>query len=106
MVLAFPAYAIAVWPQIRAVPLRAIGVAAIGALFGIPAGWYNYVRWGTIADVGFPKFYRIMDIGKFDPSPPFALQNVAMQLRFYFPAAAGRDRPTRRISSRACSARR
>jgi hypothetical protein len=84
MVLAFPAYAIAVWPQIRAVPLRAVGVALVGALFGIPAGWYNYVRWGTIADVGFPKFYRIMDIGRGDPSPPFALKNLAMQLRFYF----------------------
>jgi hypothetical protein len=84
MILAFPAYAIAVWPRIRAKPLGLVDVATIGAVFAIPAAYYNYIRWGTIADVGFPKFYRIMDIGRTDPAPPFALKNVAMQLRFYF----------------------
>jgi len=84
MILALPAYAIAVWPQIRAKPVRLVDVATIGALFAVPAAYYNYVRWGTIADVGFPKFYRIMDIGRTDPSPPFALRNLAMQLHFYF----------------------
>jgi len=84
MVLALPAYAIAVWPQIRAKPLRLVDVATIGALFAVPAAYYNYVRWGTIADVGFPKFYRIMDIGRTDPSPPLALKNLGMQLQFYF----------------------
>ena len=83
MALAFPAYAIALWPQVRAVPRRLAGVALIGALFAIPSALYNYVRWGTIADVGFTKFYRIMDIGKTDPAPPFALKNLAMQLHFY-----------------------
>ena len=83
MLLAFPAYAIAMWPQIRAAPARLGGAAAAGALFAIPSAWYNVVRWGTIADVGFPKFYRIMDIGRFDPAPPFALKNVGMQLQFY-----------------------
>ena len=84
MMLAFPAYAVALWPQIRARPLRLAGVAAIGAVFAIPSALYNYVRWGTIADVGFTKFYRIMDLGKDDPAPPFALKNLGMQLRFYF----------------------
>lgn len=84
MMLAFPAYALAVWPQVRAVPARLAGVAAVAALFAIPSAWYNYVRWGTVADVGFPKFYRIMDIGKNDPAPPFALKNLGMQLQFYF----------------------
>ena len=84
MLLAFPAYAIVLWPQVRAAPARLGGVAAAGALFAIPSAWYNQVRWGTIADVGFPKFYRIMDIGKLDPSPPFALKNLSMQLQFYF----------------------
>ena len=83
MALAFPAYAIALWPQIRAAPLRLAAVALVGALFAIPSALYNYVRWGTIADVGFTKFYRIMDIGKDDPAPPFALKNLAMQLHFY-----------------------
>ena len=84
MFLAFPAYAIAVWPQLRAVPRRLIGVAAVGALFAIPSAYYNYIRWGTIVDVGFPKFYRIMDVGRYDPSPPFALKNIGTQLQFYF----------------------
>ncbi|MEA2687638.1 MAG: hypothetical protein QOJ39_6 [Candidatus Eremiobacteraeota bacterium] len=84
MILAFPAYAVAVWPQIRARPVRLAGVAAVGALFAIPSALYNYVRWGTIADVGFTKFYRIMDQGKTDPAPPFALKNLGMQLQFYF----------------------
>jgi hypothetical protein len=83
MMLAFPAYALALWPQIRARPARLAGVAAAGALFAIPSGLYNYVRWGTIADVGFTKFYRIMDLGKNDPAPPFALKNLGMQVRFY-----------------------
>ena len=83
MALAFPAYALALWPQIRAAPRRLGGVALVTALFGIPSALYNYVRWGTIADVGFTKFYRIMDIGKDDPAPPFALKNLAMQLHFY-----------------------
>ena len=83
MMLAFPAYAIAVWPQIRSQPVRLAGVAAVGALFAIPSALYNYARWGTIADVGFTKFYRTMDIGKDDPAPPFALKNLAMQLHFY-----------------------
>jgi hypothetical protein len=83
MALAFPAYAIALWPQIQAAPRRLAGVAVVGALFAIPSACYNYVRWGTIADVGFTKFYRIMDVGKEDPTPPFALKNLAMQLRFY-----------------------
>jgi hypothetical protein len=84
MALAFPAYAIAMWPQLRAAPIRALGAGIVGAIFALPAAWYDYVRWGTIADVGFPKFYRIMDIGRYDPSPPFALRNVAMQMQFYF----------------------
>jgi hypothetical protein len=84
MLLALPAYAIAVWPQVRAAPVRLAGAAAVGALFAVPSAWYNYVRWGTVADVGFTKFYRIMDVGRFDPAPPFTLKNVAMQLRFYF----------------------
>ncbi len=83
MMLAFPAYAIALWPQVRSRPVRLAGVAVIGALFAIPSALYNYVRWGTIVDVGFPKFYRIMDIGKSDPAPPFALKNLVMQLQFY-----------------------
>ena len=84
MMLAFPAYAIALLPQFRARPARLAGAAAVGALFAIPSALYDYVRWGTIADVGFAKFYRIMDIGKSDPAPPFALENLGMQLRFYF----------------------
>jgi hypothetical protein len=84
MLLALPAYALALWPQVRAAPARLAGVAVVGALFAIPSAWYNYVRWGTVADVGFTKFYRIMDVGKNDPAPPFALKNLAMQLRFYF----------------------
>jgi hypothetical protein len=83
MALAFPAYALALWPQIRAAPRRLAGAALVSAIFGIPSALYNYARWGTIADVGFTKFYRIMDIGKHDPAPPFALKNLAMQLQFY-----------------------
>ena len=83
MALAFPAYAFALWPQIRAAPRRLGGVALVTALFAIPSALYNYVRWGTVADVGFTKFYRIMDIGKDDPAPPFALKNLGMQLHFY-----------------------
>lgn len=83
MALAFPAYAIALWPQVRAAPWRLAGVALVGALFVIPSALYNYVRWGTFADVGFTKFYRTMDIGRTDPAPPFALKNLAMQLHFY-----------------------
>jgi len=84
MMLALPVYAIVVWPALRARPLRFIPVAAIGALFAVPSALYNEARWGTIADVGFTKFYRIMDIGRTDPSPPFALKNLAMQVHFYF----------------------
>jgi hypothetical protein len=84
MMLALPAYAIALWPQVRAAPVRLAGVAAVGALFAFPSAWYNYARWGSIADEGFAKFYRIMDAGKVDPSPPFALKNVGMQLHFFF----------------------
>lgn len=84
MMLAFPAYAIAVWPRIVQRPARLAGAAAVGASFAIPSALYNYARWGTIADVGFTKFYRIMDMGKFDPAPPFALKNLRMQLQFYF----------------------
>jgi hypothetical protein len=84
MFLAAPAYAIAVWPQLRAKPMRLASAAAVIALFAIPSSIYNYVRWGTIADVGFTKFYRIMDVGKNDPAPPFALKNLGMQLQFYF----------------------
>jgi hypothetical protein len=83
MALAFPAYALALWPQIREAPRRLAGVALVTALFGIPSALYNYARWGTIADVGFTKFYRIMDVGKNDPAPPFALKNLDMQLHFY-----------------------
>ena len=83
MMLAVPAYALAVWPQIRARPARLAGAVAVGALFAIPSALYNYARWGTIADVGFTKFYRTMDMGKDDPAPPFALKNLVMQLHFY-----------------------
>ncbi len=88
MFLAFPAYALALAPQIIAVPRRLAlerlaGVAAVEASFAIPSGWYNYVRWGTVADVGFAKFYRIMEVGMVDPSPPFALKNVGLQLQFF-----------------------
>jgi hypothetical protein len=94
MFLAAPAYAIAMWPQLRAKPMRLVSAAAVVALFAIPSALYNYVRWGTIADVGFTKFYRIMDVGKNDPAPPFALKNLGMQLQFYFLQPPQRiDRP-------------
>jgi hypothetical protein len=84
MMLAIPAYAIALWPQIRARPARLIGAAAVGALFAIPSALYNYARWGTIADVGFTKFYYVMDYGAIAGAPPFALRNLGMQLQYYF----------------------
>ncbi|MBV8367503.1 MAG: hypothetical protein JO036_01015 [Candidatus Eremiobacteraeota bacterium] len=94
MFLAAPAYALAVWPQLRAKPMRWLTTAAVVALFAIPSSIYNYVRWGTIADVGFTKFYRIMDVGKNDPAPPFALKNLGMQLQFYLLQPPQRiDRP-------------
>ncbi len=84
MMPAFPAYALALWPQIRTHPARLIPVAAAGALFAIPSALYNYARWGTIADVGFTKFYYIMDFGATAGTPPFALKYLGMQLRYYF----------------------
>ncbi len=83
MLLALPVYALALWPLVRARPSRLAGVAGVAALFAVPAALYNEARWGTIADVGFTKFYRIMDVGRTDPSPPFALKNIGMQLQFY-----------------------
>ncbi len=87
MALALPVYAIAVWPSLRGDVRRFAGVALVGALFAVPSALYNHARWGTFADVGFTKFYRIMDVGRTDPSPPFALKNLAMQLHFYFAQA-------------------
>jgi hypothetical protein len=84
LMLALPVYAIAVWPVLRSRPRSIAGAAAVGALFAIPSTLYNEARWGTIADVGFTKFYRVMDIGRTDPAPPFALKNLSMQLQFYF----------------------
>ncbi len=83
MFLAAPAYLVAVWPQIVRSPWKLARAAGVVALFAIPSIWYDEVRWGTIADAGFTKFYRIMDIGRTDPAPPFALKNLAMQLHFY-----------------------
>ena len=80
----------------RASRVRLASAAAVVALFAIPSALYNYVRWGTFADVGFTKFYRIMDVGKNDPAPPFALKNLGMQLQFYFAAAAAAHRRVRR----------
>lgn len=82
--LAFPAYALALWPKIVEAPLRLVKVALVTALFAIPSAIYNYVRWGTPVDVGFEKFYRVMDIGSTDPSPPLDVKNLPMQLQFYF----------------------
>jgi hypothetical protein len=84
MMLALPAYALAIWPQIRARPARLIGAVAIGALFAVPSALYNYARWGTIADVGFTKFYYVMDFGATAGAPPFALHNLGAQLQFFF----------------------
>jgi hypothetical protein len=83
MMLAAPVYAIVLWPAIRAQPWRLVPAAAVTALFAVPSALYNYARWGTFADVGFAKFYRVMDIGRTDPSPPFALKNLPMQIHFY-----------------------
>jgi hypothetical protein len=84
MALALPAYAVAAWPRVRARPRTLVPTGLVAAVFAIPSALYNQVRWGTFADVGFTKFYRVMDVGRTDPSPPFALKNVPMQLQFYF----------------------
>lgn len=84
MMLAFPAYALAVWPQVRARPVRLAGAAVVGALFAIPSALYNYARWGTIADVGFTKFYYVVESDKHGGAGPFGLQYLGMQLQFYF----------------------
>jgi hypothetical protein len=84
MMLALPAYALWLWPQIRARPARLIGAAVVAALFAIPSALYDYARWGTVADVGFTKFYYVMDYGAIAGTPPFALRNLGMQLQFYF----------------------
>jgi hypothetical protein len=84
MMLALPAYAIAVWPAIRTRPSRLLPAVAVGALFAIPSAFYNYIRWGTIADVGFSKFYYVMESDKHGGSGPFGLEYLGMQLQFYF----------------------
>lgn len=84
MFLAMPAYALALWPRIVEAPRRLIAACAVAALFAIPAAIYDKLRWGTFADIGFTLFYRVMDVGRTDPAPPFALKNLAMQLHFYF----------------------
>ncbi|HEY4440035.1 MAG TPA: hypothetical protein VGN14_06240 [Candidatus Elarobacter sp.] len=83
MFLATPAYFIAVWSQLER-PIEVWRVVRVLLLFGIPAVWYDEIRWGTFADVGFANFYRILDVGKTDPTPPEALKYLPMQLHFFF----------------------
>ena len=83
MMLAIPAYALALAPRIAQRPQSLAPAALVAALFALPSAWYNEIRWGTVVDVGFTKFYRIMDVGRVDPTPPFALRDLPMQLHFY-----------------------
>lgn len=46
--------------------------------------WYNYARWGTLNDIGFTYFYRIMDVEHPHTDYPFSPANLEMQLRAFF----------------------
>ncbi len=46
--------------------------------------WYNLARWGTFNDIGFTRFYQIMDVTHPNTGYPFSLSNLDTQLRAFF----------------------
>jgi hypothetical protein len=46
--------------------------------------WYNEARWGTPFDIGFTRFYQIMDIDNPRTGSPFSFSNLELQLRAFF----------------------
>jgi hypothetical protein len=81
MFLAVPAYAWALWPQLRR---GWPGAAAVAATFAIPAAWYDYIRWGTVVDIGFTLFYAVMIPHSSDAGPAFGLSNLPKQINAFF----------------------
>ncbi|HMD02657.1 MAG TPA: hypothetical protein VKG44_06775 [Candidatus Baltobacteraceae bacterium] len=84
MFLALPFYALALWPQLRSAPRRLLPALGVGAAFAIPSAFYNYIRWGTIVDIGFTQFYKVMVApGKYAP-PAFSTIYIPMQIKNFF----------------------
>lgn len=44
---------------------------------------YNYARWGTVQEIGFALWYRIMDERSAGGRPPFDVRNIGMQLHAF-----------------------
>jgi hypothetical protein len=91
------AAAFARMPMLAAVPIyfvmlqsrpqrrrRLLAFAAVCLAIAPLAIWYNEARWGTPIDIGFTRFYRIMDVANPRADYPFAFANADIQIRAFF----------------------
>lgn len=65
--------------RFRNVASAALGAVPLLALYG----FYNYLRWGSLADIGYTLFYHMDHLGS-PVGSPFALRHVISNLYVYF----------------------
>jgi hypothetical protein len=80
-----PAVAVYAWLVYQAGGRRGLRDFALVAL-PLAGLWvaYNLARWGTVFDIGFTLFWKIMDVRSKSGEPAFGLLHVPMQLRALF----------------------
>lgn len=83
MLAAVPVYAAVLWlrPERRRELFSFAAVCLAVAPLSI---WYNVARWGTPLDIGFTRFYQIMDVDNPRTGSPFSLANLERQVRAFF----------------------
>jgi hypothetical protein len=84
MLAAVPVYAGMLWVR----PERRRELFSFGAVCLAVAPlsvWYNEARWGSPFDLGFARFYEVMDVEHpHRTGSPFSLSNLEMQIRAFF----------------------
>jgi hypothetical protein len=83
MLAAVPVYFVMLWqrPERRG---ELSGFAAVCLAVAPLSLWYNEARWGTPLDIGFTRFYQIMDVDHPRTGSPFSLANIDTQIHAFF----------------------
>ena len=83
LLLALPGYAALLYARSRRFNLLTGYVAALVPV-AIASIIFNYARWGTLQDIGFPLWYKMMDIRARSGLAAFDIHYLPMQLTAYF----------------------
>ena len=83
LLLALPAYAALLYVRTRRIDVFARYATALVPV-AIASMIYNYARWGTLQDVGFSLWYKIMDVRAQSGLGAFDVHHLPMQLTAYF----------------------